>query len=290
MTGCRSTGRELGSRKGRELLKLLAVERDRVVTVDRIVDVLWPDEPPRHPAASVATLVSRLRKVLGHELIEGDREGYRLGAAPEVTVDLDEAGRWVAEAERRHAAGEPALAVAAAARADELLGTGDVLVEEPTADWAEPARIESTDLLRRCRRRAGRRRIGDRRRTRTAATAAATAVAADPYDEPARRALMRAYVAAGEPARALTTYAELRDLLADELGTDPAAQTRELHLSILRDQAPPAAEPPQHRLRSTTSTASETIGLVGRADELRTLRAAWNAAAGGRAWAGPRRG
>ncbi len=34
---------ELGSRKGRELLKLLAVERDRVVTVDHIADVLWPD-------------------------------------------------------------------------------------------------------------------------------------------------------------------------------------------------------------------------------------------------------
>ncbi len=180
--------------------------------------------------------------MLGPELIEGDREGYRLGSAPEVTVDLDEAGRWIAEAERRHAADEPALAVAAAARADELLGTGDVLVEEPTADWAEPARTESTDLVRRCRRvlAEAATATGDHA---TAVTAAATAVATDPYDEPARRALMRAYVAAGEPARALTTYAELSDLLADELGTDPAAQTRELHLSILRDQAPPPAEP-----------------------------------------------
>ena len=122
----------------------------------------------------------------------------------------------------------------------------------------------------------------------SAATAAATAIATDPYDEPARRTLMKAYVAAGEPARALATYAELSDLLADELGTDPAAQTRELHLSILRDQPPPAAEPPSPAAATATATAatttaSDTIGLVGRAAELRALRASWNAAAGGSA-------
>lgn len=272
---------DLGSRKGRELLKLLAVERDRVVTVDRIVEVLWPDSAPAHPPASVATLVSRLRKALGPELVDGDREGYRLGAAPGVTVDLDEAARWVAEAERRHTAGEPALAVAAAARADELLGAGDVLVEEPSADWAEPARIESADLLRRCRRVMAEAALATGDHV-SAVTAATTAVAADPYDEPARRVLMRAHVAAGEPARALTTYAELSKLLADELGTDPAAPTRDLHLAILRDQASPAVEPSSAGAQTTT-TASETIGLVGRAAELRALRTAWNAAAGGRA-------
>ena len=42
-------GRDLGSRKARTLLALLAAERGRLVPVDRIVDVLWPDGPPADP-------------------------------------------------------------------------------------------------------------------------------------------------------------------------------------------------------------------------------------------------
>jgi DNA-binding SARP family transcriptional activator len=47
--------------------------------------------------------------------------------------------------------------------------------------------------------------------------------------------LMRAHAAAGEPARALLAYQRLRTTLAFELGADPAAQTRDLHLAILRE-------------------------------------------------------
>jgi DNA-binding SARP family transcriptional activator len=43
---------ELGSRKGRELLALLAVERGRTVPVDRIVEVLWAGTSPKDPTAS----------------------------------------------------------------------------------------------------------------------------------------------------------------------------------------------------------------------------------------------
>ena len=47
--GTELTDGEIGSRKSRTLLKLLAVERPGLVPVGRIVDVLWPNERPGCP-------------------------------------------------------------------------------------------------------------------------------------------------------------------------------------------------------------------------------------------------
>src|SRR5688500_7247010 len=69
---------EVGSRKARTLLALLAVEHGRLVPVDRIIDVLWRSAP-RRPAENVATMVSRLRAAVARDAIAGGRTGYRLG-------------------------------------------------------------------------------------------------------------------------------------------------------------------------------------------------------------------
>ena len=271
---------EIGSRKSRELLKLLAVERRHAVSVERIVDVLWPEDAPAQPAASVATLVSRLRRSLGAEVIDGDRDGYQLGRPPAVAVDLDDAARWADEAGRRLADAEPALAAAAATRAVDLLCADEVLADEPAAEWVESARSECAELLARARRVLADAALGTRDHA-VAASAAAAAIAADPYDERAVRALMRAHLAAGEPGRALTAYAELQELLAAELGADPAAETQALHLAALRDE-PPDALPVMSTPAVERSPASDSLGLVGRAEQLRELRTAWNAAAAGK--------
>jgi len=269
---------ELGSRKARILLKLLAVERARTVPMDRIAEVLWDDAPPAGPAENIATLVSRLRRALGADVIHGGRHGYRLGPPTTVQVDLGDASRWADEAERRLAAGEPALALAASARALDLLTAGAVLEDEPDAEWAQPARAEQSDLTQRVRRVLAEAALetGD---NAAAAAAAASAVAAAPYDERARRALMRAHAAGGEPGRALAAYAELRDLLAAELGADPAAESQELHLAVLREQDLPAGRDPAP---SAVRPNSDSGGLAGRAQELGRLGDAWHDAAAGR--------
>jgi DNA-binding SARP family transcriptional activator len=265
---------EVGSRKARTLLALLAVERGRRVPTGRIVEILWGDEPPRQPAENVATLVSRIRAALGVAAVVGGRDGYRLGDPPEIEVDLDQAGRLVQEAEARLAAGEPALAGVAARRAGELLAATTVLDDTPYADWAEPARVEVAGLLRRARHAAAAAALGAAEPA-AALTAVETAIAADPLDEAAYRLLMLAHQAAGEPARALTAYDRLRELLADELGTDPAPQTRDVHLAVLRNQAP-AVEPVPQQQRPTE------LELVGRDAEVAAVTAAWSRAAGGR--------
>jgi hypothetical protein len=94
-----------------------------------------------------------------------------------------------------------------------------------------------------------------------AADAAAAAVAADGYDEESLRVLLRAYVAGGQGAAALAAYAQARERLAAELGTDPSPPTVALYTAILRGEVP--APPPV--------LARRPAGLVGRDEELAYL-------------------
>jgi DNA-binding SARP family transcriptional activator len=265
---------EIGSRKARTLLKVLAAQRGRMVPMDRLVALLWAAEPPAEEAANVATLVSRLRATFGAEVIHGGRSGYRLVTGPVVGIDLDEAAGLVAEAEARLASGQAALAVVAADAALVRLGSGSVLEDEPEADWGGEAGREAERLLRRARAAAwgAASMVGDHER---ALAAAADAVAADPLDEQAHRAVMRAYHRLGEPGEALAAYGRLRALLAEDLGADPAPETEQVHLAVLRggaveDEAPTPAPP----------RAGES-GLVGRDRELAVLVEHWSAAVGG---------
>ncbi|MFI7547186.1 ATP-binding protein [Actinoplanes sp. NPDC049599] len=264
----------IGSRKARTLLKLLAVRRAGPVPMDRIVDVLWGDAPPRRAADNVATLVSRLRARFGAALVTGGRDGYRLGRAPAVVVDLDLAAADLTGAAARLAAGEPGLAAAVAARVLELLGTGEALPEDRDAEWARPARAEAAELLRRGRQLAAAAALatGD---AETARDLAGAAIGADPYDEAAHRLLMEAEATLGRPARALAAYERLRVALAEEFGTDPAAETREVHLRILREEPATAARVPG------PAVAAEAP-LTGRAGETSRLAGAWREAAAGR--------
>ncbi|MBT2230633.1 AAA family ATPase [Nonomuraea sp. NEAU-A123] len=258
--------------RARTLLKLLAVERGHAVPTDRVVEALWGDRPPKRPVENVATLVSRLRRTLGPEAVTGGRRCYRLGDPPAVSVDLDEATALVAEAEGRLAVDEAAVAVAAATRAIELLDGGAVLDGESDAPWAAAARGEAAGLLRQARHAAATAalRIAEPGRARRAAEAA---VAADPFDEAAQRLLMRAHATAGEPARALLAYERLRDILAAELGTDPAAETRAVHLAILREQ-------PVAPLNGAAREGGST--LPGRAAEVAGISRSWAASVAGR--------
>ena len=295
---------EVGSRKARTLLKLLAVERPGLVPADRIIGVLWPGRPPAAAEQNVASLVSRLRGTLGPAAIAGGRAGYQLASREHVEVDLDVAAGQCELAERLlaeaggGATAEPALA--AAERVLGLLAAGTALADEPYATWGDPARDEVRELLRRARLAAAEAALAAGEGPRAARHAAA-AMAADPLDEAAHRWYMSASAAAGEPARALSAYAALRERLGEELGTGPAAQTQQLHLAILDGQpapgagvrtpavlsapgataaAPPGPAPPGPAPPGRADPGEAPV-LAGREAELDVLRAAWRAAVAG---------
>ncbi len=222
------------SRKARTLLALLGAHERRMVTVDRIVEELWAGVPPKQPEANVATLVSRVRARFGADVVVGGRAGYRLGDG--VAVDLHEAAATLACAERILDHGHPAIALRGAERVVTLLEAGPALADHPCARWAEEARATQDSLLRRAWH-AGSASALRAGRPRRAQVLAEAAIAADPLDEGACRLLMRACVAAGEPARAILAYQRLRTTLATELGIDPTVESSDLHVAILRANA-----------------------------------------------------
>jgi DNA-binding SARP family transcriptional activator len=266
---------EVGSRKARTALKVLAAHRRRILPIDTLVEALWGDQRPADAPANVATLVSRLRGAFGAGVIEGTRAGYRLVTGPSVVVDLDEATGLVAEAEARLASVQPALAVVAAEAALGMLGTGSVLDDEPEADWAGEAGREAERLLRRARAAGWRAAsaVGDHRR---ALELASDTVAADPLDEEAHRTVMRAYHRLGEPGEALAAYERLRTVLVEELGADPGAETERVYLAVLRGEPVEADE-----AAAVALAPAAGVALTGRARELEALTGNWAVAVRG---------
>jgi DNA-binding SARP family transcriptional activator len=262
---------EVASRKGRTLLRLLCIRRGEPLRAPEIAAVLWPDGLPADPDAVVASLVSRLRRVLGPDAVVGGRDGYRTGL---LDTDLDRARRLVEEAE----SAQPALALAGASSAVRLLEGGDAVPEEADAEWTAALRAEVTGLRRRARHLVARSALAGNAPgaddVASAERAARDAVVEDPLDEDAVQLLLRTLLLRGLPAEALRVYDGLRRVLADELGADPGPATRALHAAALSGSDVPAADPPP--------APAERPALPGRDPEVTGLRAAWARACGGR--------
>ena len=70
---------ELGARRQRQLLAILLLHANEVVSSDRLTDALWGAEPPATAAKTLQVYVSRLRRALGNEgLIVTRDHGYQL--------------------------------------------------------------------------------------------------------------------------------------------------------------------------------------------------------------------
>src|SRR5215510_6182895 len=98
----------LGGQKPRTLLAVLALEPGRVVSVDRLVEALWPGDPPETAAHAVQVYVSQLRKTLG-PVIATRAPGYELELDPE-RVDVHRFARLTQEGHGALEGGDPAAA------------------------------------------------------------------------------------------------------------------------------------------------------------------------------------
>jgi DNA-binding SARP family transcriptional activator len=223
----------LGGFQQRALLAMLLVAHGRTVTLDRLVDELWADEPPKSAVQTVRVYVSQLRRVIGEDPVETHESGYCLRIDPG-ELDADRFERLVADARACVAVEEidvaqarfrealdlwqgPALAefhgisklAAEATRLEEArLGAEEDLIDLDLARGPSAALIPRLQELR----------SEHPRRERIAAQ------------------LMTALYRSGRQADALAAYEQTRQAL-DEIGLQPEEELRRLQRRILQQDS-----------------------------------------------------
>jgi DNA-binding SARP family transcriptional activator len=216
------------------LLAMLLFDADNTVPRERLIDGLWPGEPPRNARSQLHSCVSRLRKHLTEGGLPGqvlvtDPAGYRLRADAKA-VDLLEFRALVAEA--RAAAADPRLAEArdryraalALWRGPALAGIDRPAVRRAAAGLDE----ERARALEECIE--AELALGGAGELISELT---DLVHEHPYRESLHAALMLALYRADRQADALAAYQRIRRTLVAELGQEPASALRELHQRIL---------------------------------------------------------
>ncbi|HEX8929402.1 MAG TPA: AfsR/SARP family transcriptional regulator, partial [Actinomycetota bacterium] len=104
---------EITSPRLRGLLALLAGDLRLGCSTARLVEGLWPEEQPEHPAKALQILVSRARSQLGADLITRTPTGYRLSLRDE-QVDAAAVLRSAAASARFARAGDQVASLAQA--------------------------------------------------------------------------------------------------------------------------------------------------------------------------------
>jgi DNA-binding SARP family transcriptional activator len=244
----------LGGAKPRALLAVLALDLGRVVSVDRLVEALWPGDPPDSAGHAVQVYVSQLRKALG-PVIATRPPGYVLELERE-SVDLHMFSRLAVEAREALQAGSPETAEASL-RDALALWRGPALADfayEPFAQ-NEIARLEELRTAVLEERIEADLALG---RHAELVSELEALVQAHPLRERPRRQLMLALYRSGRQADALAAYRAARETLLDELGLDPGPELKELEAAILRQdeslllEETPLATPPMQFRRLVT--------------------------------------
>ena len=253
--------------KIRALVGILAVHRSEPVGAERLIDLLWGDEPPTNPANALQAQISVLRRTLGAERVRTVGAAYALA--------LDPSAYDVARFEELAAAGRAAAergdnAAAAQQLRDALaLWRGDALAEFTYEDWArtEITRLEELRAAAMDARIDAELALG---RDADLIADIEASLAADRLHEHRWAQLMIALYRSGRQGDALRAYADARTTLVDELGVDPGPELVELEAKILRHD--PALTPmatDRAPLRGRLPTPLTTF--FGRARELELL-------------------
>ena len=239
----------------RVLLATLLLRANRFTSVDELVERVWEGAPPALDRAhkTLQTVVMRLRQALGEaNCVRHEPGGYLAEVEPE-QLDLLRFRALVARQEFGSALAlwrGPVLGNVAS----ESLQRDEVpsLVEEQLA--ALEQRLEA-DLA------AG--------RSAELVPELQELTRRHPLRDRFWEQLMLALYRSGRQAAALATYRQVSEMLAEELGIDPAPALRELHEQILRGEV----VPPEEKRVTPRQLPPDLVTFAGREDDVARLAA-----------------
>lgn len=264
----------LGGPKRCTVLAALLLNANRVVPEERLINLVWGEQPPSTARGGLQVHVSELRALLGKDVVVRRSNGYLIRVEPG-ELDLHVFDEAVAQARTDFAAGNREAAAEGLRFALDLWngpplsGVTDALAtsEEP---GLEERRLAAVEELFEVELATGRhaQQIGQLRQI------------ADehPFRERIQAQLMLALHRCGRTPEALHVYSETHRRLVEELGIEPGQQLQELHQRILSgdDQSPsPPAEQPGAAVVAEHVVPAElphdARGFTGRRDVLEEL-------------------
>lgn len=225
---------ELGPPKQRAVLAVLLLHANEVVPVDKIIQQVWGETPPRTAEHSVQLYVSDLRKALSNgnrsPLIETRAPGYALNAPPD-SIDILRFEGLVREGLSEIRSGNVPGGTPKLEKAIDIW-TGTPLTDFAYEDFAQNHIRTLKEIHSDAVEALGGVQL-DQGRLEEARNLARSAIEADPLREEPRRLLMLALYRSGRQADALREYGEYAELLANELGIEPSVSLRDLEERIL---------------------------------------------------------
>ena len=243
----------LGSTKQRALLAALLLRMDEVVSVERLIDELWGEAPPRSAANALQVYVSQLRKTLGANVLVTQAPGY---VARLATSQLDAARfKSLVDDGRRAILSDDAVTAATRLREALALWRGDCLPSLELYGAARSAIAQLEELRLAVQEDLIRAELSLGHHSPLLATLEAL-VEEHPYRESLREQLMLALYRSGRQANALEAYRRARLTLVDELGVEPGRELQAMQQAILRHD-PSLDLTPQAELFTAAPTAAD---------------------------------
>jgi predicted ATPase/DNA-binding SARP family transcriptional activator len=259
----------VGGPRHRALLAALLVRRGTAVSADRLIDVLWGENPPRSAAEMLHVRISELRRALAGGstrdagVVVTAKSGYRLVVGPD-DVDADQfeslvlAGRAAGDANTAASLYVEALALWRGAALPELGGRAYARAETARLD---DLRVQALEARMDAGLAAGQHLdlVPDLR----------ALVIDHPLRERFWYQLMLALHRSGRSIEALEAYREAHRVMVGELGIEPSAELQTLHTTILqRDTAAVTGNEERPRPgRAQNNLPANLTSFVGRHDE-----------------------
>lgn len=225
------------TRRARDILCYIATSRQRRVAKDVLIDEFWPDQDPAaieknfHPTISHIRKALNSRQALKQNFIVFRDGAYQLNPELNYTIDTEQFERRIADAESAKRA-KDADALRTSLEAAYGLYRGEFM-EGAYDPWADDRRSFYSEQFSRVVAALAKQSFSEKRWS-AALKYAGEALRIDPFREDMHRLAMKVFAAQSKPASVKKQFEDLRILLKNELGIEPAADTRRLYRELMR--------------------------------------------------------